>query len=76
MTRTTEKWNFYLINLYLNSHLWLMAALLNSAFLECIQNNIPKCIATVCTVIIVTYLPRVKNIFSYTKRTQSPSRVT
>ena len=76
MTRTIEKWNFYLINLYLNSHLRLMAALLNSGFLECTRNNITKCVATVCTVIIVTYLPRVKNIFTHPKRTELPSQVT
>ena len=76
MTRTTETWNFYLINLYLNSHLRRMAALLNSAFLECIQNNITKCVATVCTVIFVTYLPRVKDTFAHPKRTELPSQVT
>ena len=53
-----------------------MAALLNSGFLECTRNNITKCVATVCTVIIVTYLPRVKNIFTHPKRTELPSQVT
>ena len=52
-----------------------MAALLNSGFLECTR-NITKCVATVCTVIIVTYLPRVKNIFTHPKRTELPSQVT
>ena len=53
-----------------------MVTLLNSAFLECIRNNITKCVATVCTVIIVTYFPRVKNIFAHPKRTELPSQVT
>lgn len=51
-----------------------MAALLNNTFLDHIQNNITKCVATIYTVIMVTYLPKVENILAPPRETELPSQ--
>lgn len=48
---------FYLINLNLNSHIWLVAICLDSAFLEHTQNNVTRPFTMAYTVIIVQTFP-------------------
>lgn len=52
-----------------------MATLLDSAFVEHTQNNITRHVTTIHTVIIVAYLPKVKNILALPRGTELLSQV-
>lgn len=65
---------FYLINSNVNSHIWLVATLLDSAFLEYTQNSITRRVTTIYTVVTVAYLPKIKHLLAPPRGTELPSQ--
>lgn len=65
---------FYLINLNVNSYIWLVATLWDSTFLEYTQNSITRRVTIIYTVITVAYLPKIKNILAPPRGTELPSQ--